>query len=63
MTTINTPDKSTPPVASSKTKAAKAKKKGRTTSKAKQILVSELALAERTDEEKASVILDEVLAS
>jgi CarD family transcriptional regulator len=32
-------------------------------SKAKQILVSELALAERTDEEKASVILDEVLAS
>jgi CarD family transcriptional regulator len=32
-------------------------------SEAKQILVSELALAERTDEEKASVILDEVLAS
>jgi CarD family transcriptional regulator len=32
-------------------------------SKAKQILVSELALAERTDEEKALVILDEVLAS
>ena len=31
--------------------------------KAKQILVSELALAEKTDEEKASVILDEVLAS
>ena len=31
--------------------------------KAKQILVSELALAERTDEEKAAVILDEVLAS
>ena len=30
---------------------------------AKQILVSELALAERTDEEKAAVILDEVLAS
>ncbi|MSW89921.1 MAG: CarD family transcriptional regulator, partial [Actinobacteria bacterium] len=27
------------------------------------ILVSELALAERTDEEKAAVILDEVLAS
>ncbi len=32
-------------------------------SKAKQILISELALAERTDEEKAGVILDEVLAS
>jgi 2-C-methyl-D-erythritol 4-phosphate cytidylyltransferase len=32
-------------------------------SKAKQILVSELALAERTDEEKAGVMLDEVLAS
>ena len=31
--------------------------------KAKQILISELALAERTDEEKAGVILDEVLAS
>ena len=31
--------------------------------KAKQILVSELALAERTDEEKAGIILDEVLAS
>ena len=31
--------------------------------KAKQILVSELALAERTDEVKAAVILDEVLAS
>ena len=31
--------------------------------KAKQILVSELALAEKTDEEKASAILDEVLAS
>ena len=31
--------------------------------KAKQILVSELALAERTDEEKAATILDEVLAS
>jgi len=31
--------------------------------KAKQILISELALAERTDEEKAAVILDEVLAS
>jgi CarD family transcriptional regulator len=31
--------------------------------KAKQILVSELALAERTDELKAAVILDEVLAS
>ncbi|MSV83716.1 MAG: CarD family transcriptional regulator, partial [Actinobacteria bacterium] len=26
-------------------------------------LISELALAERTDEEKAAVILDEVLAS
>jgi CarD family transcriptional regulator len=32
-------------------------------SKAKQIVVSELALAERTDEEKAGVMLDEVLAS
>jgi len=32
-------------------------------SKAKQILVSELALAERTDEEKAATLLDEVLAS
>ncbi|CAB4578000.1 unannotated protein [freshwater metagenome] len=31
--------------------------------KAKQILVSELALAERTDELKAAVILDKVLAS
>jgi len=31
--------------------------------KAKQILISELALAEKTDEDKASVILDEVLAS
>ena len=31
--------------------------------KARQILVSELALAEKTDEEKAEVILDEVLAS
>ncbi len=31
--------------------------------KAKQILISELALAERTDEENAAVILDEVLAS
>ena len=31
--------------------------------KAKQILISELALAEKTDEEKAGVILDEVLAS
>ncbi|MDR6200811.1 RNA polymerase-interacting CarD/CdnL/TRCF family regulator [Microbacterium sp. SORGH_AS428] len=31
--------------------------------KAKQILVSELALAEKTDEEKASVLLEEVLAS
>jgi CarD family transcriptional regulator len=31
--------------------------------KAKQILISELALAERTDEEKAGLILDEVLAS
>ena len=30
---------------------------------AKQILVSELALAERTDEEKAATLLDEVLAS
>ena len=31
--------------------------------KARQILISELALAEKTDEEKAEVILDEVLAS
>src|SRR5688500_5444703 len=31
--------------------------------KAKQILISELALAEKTDEEKASSVLDEVLAS
>ena len=31
--------------------------------KARQILVSELALAEKTDEEKASDTLDEVLAS
>lgn len=31
--------------------------------KARQILVSELALAEKCDEEKASSILDEVLAS
>ncbi len=31
--------------------------------KARQILVSELALAEKTNEEKASEILDEVLAS
>jgi CarD family transcriptional regulator len=31
--------------------------------KAWQILVSELALAEKTDEEKASTVLDEVLAS
>jgi CarD family transcriptional regulator len=31
--------------------------------KAKQSLVSELALAERTDEEKAATLLDEVLAS
>jgi len=31
--------------------------------KAKQILVSELALAERTDEDKAATLLDEVLAS
>jgi len=31
--------------------------------KARQILISELALAEKTDEEKASSILDEVLAS
>ena len=31
--------------------------------KAKQILISELALAEKTDEEKAGVLLDEVLAS
>ena len=32
-------------------------------SKARQILVSELALAEKTDEDKAESILDEVLAS
>ena len=31
--------------------------------KARQILISELALAEKTDEEKAGVVLDEVLAS
>jgi CarD family transcriptional regulator len=31
--------------------------------KARQILVSELALAEKTDEDKAETILDEVLAS
>ena len=31
--------------------------------KARQILVSELALAEKTDEEKAEIRLDEVLAS
>ncbi|MET4781265.1 CarD family transcriptional regulator [Glaciihabitans sp. UYNi722] len=31
--------------------------------KARQILISELALAEKTDEEKASIVLDEVLAS
>ena len=28
--------------------------------KARQILISELALAEKTDEEKASTVLDEV---
>ena len=32
-------------------------------SKARQILVSELALAEHTNEDKAETILDEVLAS
>ena len=31
--------------------------------KARQILISELALAEKTDEEQASTVLDEVLAS
>jgi CarD family transcriptional regulator len=31
--------------------------------KARQILVSELALAERVEEDKAEVLLDEVLAS
>ena len=31
--------------------------------KARQILISELALAEKTDEDKASLVLDEVLAS
>jgi CarD family transcriptional regulator len=31
--------------------------------KARQILVSELALAERVDESKAEMLLDEVLAS
>jgi CarD family transcriptional regulator len=31
--------------------------------KARQILVSELALAEKTDEEKASTMLDQVLSS
>ena len=30
---------------------------------ARQILISELALAEKTDEERATVVLDEVLAS
>jgi 2-C-methyl-D-erythritol 4-phosphate cytidylyltransferase len=30
---------------------------------ARQILISELALAEKTDEEKAASVLDEVLAS
>lgn len=32
-------------------------------SRARQILVFELALAERTEEDKAEAILDEVLAS
>ncbi len=32
-------------------------------SKARQILISELALAEKTDEEQAATVLDEVLAS
>jgi CarD family transcriptional regulator len=32
-------------------------------SRARQILVSELALAEQTNEDKAEIILDEVLAS
>ncbi|MCR2784054.1 MULTISPECIES: CarD family transcriptional regulator [unclassified Microbacterium] len=31
--------------------------------KARQILISELALAEKTDEERAGLVLDEVLAS
>jgi CarD family transcriptional regulator len=31
--------------------------------KARQLLVSELALAKKTDEEKASALLDQVLAS
>src|SRR3546814_16052365 len=31
--------------------------------KARQILISELALAEKTDEQQASLVLDEVLAS
>jgi CarD family transcriptional regulator len=31
--------------------------------KARQILVSELALAERVEEAKAEILLDEVLAS
>jgi hypothetical protein len=31
--------------------------------RARQILVSELALAEKTNEDKAEIILDEVLAS
>jgi CarD family transcriptional regulator len=31
--------------------------------KARQILVSELALSERVEEDKAEVLLDEVLAS
>jgi CarD family transcriptional regulator len=32
-------------------------------SKARQILTSEVALAEKTDEKRAAIILDEVLAS
>ena len=31
--------------------------------KDRQILIGELALAEKTDEERASIVLDEVLAS
>jgi len=31
--------------------------------KARQILVSELALAEGTDEEQAKILLDEILAT
>ena len=35
----------------------------RSLAKARQILVSELALAKKSDEDKAAALLDEVLAS